>query len=106
MMMTKDRIHLAIEPLEVLYTAEQASRRLQCSQATIRSYWQRGLLEKIKCGHMNRCSEAGIREFLARSKQRAESRKSTNWRLGVAGLRKARELRKQSKQIQAKEKQG
>jgi hypothetical protein len=57
-----------------LYDVHQAGRRLGCSPYTVRSYWARNLLERIKVGNLSKVSERGILEFLARSKQRSIGR--------------------------------
>ena len=104
-MITEDRFAKPMEdetpqyevPLNRLYNTRDAARRLGgLSEATVRSYWQRGLLEKLKCGGLNRCSERGILEFLARCKVAAKSRPN-NSALALAALRKSRELRKRGR---------
>jgi hypothetical protein len=85
---TENQITAAVEKL--LYSAEQAGRRLLCSPNTIRSYWSRGLLERVKVGSLSRVSEKGILEFLDRSKAASVGRPH-NAGLAVEGLRRKRE---------------
>ena len=104
-MLTENRIAVPNEPhevqrhepgLSVLYNARQAAHRLGCSQAAIRSYWARGVLERLKVGALSKVSERGCLEFMRRSLAAARERKN-NSALALEGLRKSREARKQKK---------
>jgi hypothetical protein len=98
------------EYLDKLYNVAAAAKRLGgLSESTIRAYWTKGVLERVKVGGATRVSESGIRDFLRRSKDASLTRPSNHMVAITArleGLRQSREARKQSKEAAARDVDG